>query len=175
MDGISPGSAGSVWVELTEHAQYTYAPVSGPEGGEHEDPAWTPLSGSEGRACTGTQAMRRWSGKIAATGTPIRLVRNTACLPVSFGWDGIMRPGISILTPPQVRDDDSHTEGGRYVQASRPGYAVKYAGVPVIEGSGKYNPDYKVYTFVGGDCANFASQVLQAGGLKRRLRVALHF
>lgn len=44
-------------------------------------------------------------------------------------------------------------------------YAVKHSGVRALPDGGKYNSKYRVYTFVGGDCANFASQVLDAGGV----------
>lgn len=44
-------------------------------------------------------------------------------------------------------------------------YAVKHSGVRVLPGGGKYNGKYKIYTFAGGDCANFVSQVLHAGGI----------
>lgn len=44
-------------------------------------------------------------------------------------------------------------------------YAVKYSGVRALPDGGRYNSKYKVYTFAGGDCANFASQVLHAGGI----------
>lgn len=165
VDGISPGSAGSVWVELTEHAQYTYAPVSGPEGGEHEDPAWTHTFGSRAvhvlklKPCGGEWKIRRdwYSDPIG---------EEYSLPPCKFLVGRDDAPEDLYSDPAQVRDDDSPAEGGRYDRQAALEYAVKYAGVPVIEGSGKYNPDYKVYTFVGGDCANFASQVLQAGGLK---------
>ncbi|MGI6163795.1 MAG: amidase domain-containing protein [Bacillota bacterium] len=44
-------------------------------------------------------------------------------------------------------------------------YAVKHSGVRALPDGGRYNSKYRVYTFVGGDCANFASQVLHAGGI----------
>jgi hypothetical protein len=44
-------------------------------------------------------------------------------------------------------------------------YAEKHSGVRALPNGGKYNSKYKVYTFAGGDCANFASQVLHAAGI----------
>ncbi len=44
-------------------------------------------------------------------------------------------------------------------------YAVKHSGVRALPDGGRYNSKYRVYTFIGGDCANFASQVLHAGGI----------
>lgn len=44
-------------------------------------------------------------------------------------------------------------------------YADKYIGAADDGQNGyEYNPDYKNYNSVGGDCANFASQVLHEGG-----------
>lgn len=44
-------------------------------------------------------------------------------------------------------------------------YAARHSGVRSLKQGGRYNLDYNVYSFPGGDCANFASQVLTAGGL----------
>ncbi len=44
-------------------------------------------------------------------------------------------------------------------------YAEKYCGASTIEECGnKYNKDYKNFNPEGGDCANFASQILHEGG-----------
>ena len=44
-------------------------------------------------------------------------------------------------------------------------YADQYAGAAAEEEFGlDYNPDYKNYNPLGGDCANFASQILHEGG-----------
>jgi len=44
-------------------------------------------------------------------------------------------------------------------------YAVRHSGVRSLKQGGRYNLEYNVYSFPGGDCTNFASQVLAAGGL----------
>ncbi|MFP4661115.1 MAG: amidase domain-containing protein [Halanaerobiales bacterium] len=44
-------------------------------------------------------------------------------------------------------------------------YAEKYCGAASLpEYDYKYNPDYRNYNNLGGDCANFASQILYEGG-----------
>lgn len=47
-------------------------------------------------------------------------------------------------------------------------YADRYCGVRVGRGDGRYNPAYRDFTGVGGDCASFVSQVLsdpKGGGM----------
>ncbi|MCG0277764.1 MAG: amidase domain-containing protein [Thermanaeromonas sp.] len=58
--------------------------------------------------------------------------------------------------------------GGRYNRERAVWYARRYSGVRMGLGDGRYNPDYKDFTYEGGDCTNFASQVLtdkKAGGI----------
>lgn len=44
-------------------------------------------------------------------------------------------------------------------------YADEYCGAACLpEYNPQYNPDYRNYNYLGGDCANFASQVLYEGG-----------
>ncbi|HHY45416.1 MAG TPA: amidase domain-containing protein [Firmicutes bacterium] len=165
VDGVSPESSGSVWVELTEHAQYTYAPGSseGPAGEGEGAPSWTHTFGSravhvlELVLCGGEWKIRRdwYSDPI---GEEYHL---PPCKYPAIPEDP---PGSDTA---QVIEDGRPRENGKYDRQAAMEYAVRYAGVPVIEGSGKYSPDYRVYTFAGGDCANFASQVLLAGGLKQ--------
>lgn len=52
-------------------------------------------------------------------------------------------------------------------------YADKYAGAAWMAGNNnRYNPKYRDYTYLGGDCTNFASQVIgdsdEGGGLPMR-------
>lgn len=54
---------------------------------------------------------------------------------------------------------------GLYDREKAVSYAVRYSGVRSIPGGGIYNRAYTVYAYQGGDCANFASQVLAAGGV----------
>ncbi|MFA5524216.1 MAG: amidase domain-containing protein [Tissierellales bacterium] len=47
-------------------------------------------------------------------------------------------------------------------------YADEFCGAASLPEYGfKYNPKYKNYNSLGGDCTNFASQVMHAGGFKR--------
>lgn len=54
----------------------------------------------------------------------------------------------------------------RYARDDAARYAREYCGAAWGCGNGgRYNEQYKDYTDIGGDCTNFASQVLRAGGL----------
>lgn len=67
--------------------------------------------------------------------------------------------GIAIGLPPAPQT-------GRYDRTRAVAYAVRYSGVRSLPGGGRYNRDYTVYSYQGGDCANFASQVMSAGGMR---------
>lgn len=58
---------------------------------------------------------------------------------------------------------------GEYNRSAAVAYADRYSGVRHGPGDGRYNnKDYRDYTGLGGDCANFVSQVLsdeKAGGI----------
>lgn len=57
---------------------------------------------------------------------------------------------------------------GDYNREAAVRYAHRYAGVRLGPGTGRYNQKYRDYSLGGGDCANFASQILadeEAGGL----------
>ncbi len=60
---------------------------------------------------------------------------------------------------------------GRYNRLKAAAYADKYCGIANGRGNNfKYNKKYRDYTGIGGDCTNFASQVLgdkEGGGLKQ--------
>jgi len=49
---------------------------------------------------------------------------------------------------------------GKYNREAAVRYADRYSGVRHGPGDGRYNQAYRDFTGVGGDCANFASQVL---------------
>ncbi|HEY8426421.1 MAG TPA: amidase domain-containing protein [Limnochordales bacterium] len=71
-------------------------------------------------------------------------------------WLGTLVPLSSRATSRQVAYDRDKAVA----------YARRYCGGAWGCGNGgRYNPAYKDYTDVGGDCTNFASQVLHAGGL----------
>lgn len=46
-------------------------------------------------------------------------------------------------------------------------YAHSYCGASLNGDDFKYNPNYKDFNAQGGDCANFASQILHEGGFKK--------
>ncbi|MBE9915454.1 amidase domain-containing protein [Paenibacillus donghaensis] len=74
--------------------------------------------------------------------------------------------GFPHLAP----DDNATNKKGRYNRERAVAYANKYAGLAWGAGNNnRYNRKYKDYTSLGGDCTNFASQVLgdakEGGGL----------
>lgn len=92
-------------------------------------------------------------------------------------WDPLeaddLEPEIEAI--PSVAGRNSGPESwvngeGRYNRKGAVWYAERYSGVRMGIGDGRYNPNYKDFTWEGGDCANFASQVLtdkKAGGIPR--------
>lgn len=76
--------------------------------------------------------------------------------------------GVDPTTPPPPEQGDKP----RYDRLKAAAYADKYAGSAWGAGNdGKYNPRYRDYNGIGGDCTNFVSQVLgdkkEGGGLPR--------
>nr|WP_280521157.1 amidase domain-containing protein [Paenibacillus mangrovi] len=74
--------------------------------------------------------------------------------------------GFPYLSP----DHNATNKKGRYNRERAVAYANKYAGLASGAGNNnRYNRKYKDYTSLGGDCTNFASQVLgdakEGGGL----------
>lgn len=71
---------------------------------------------------------------------------------------------------PAPAQDAAPTQEGRYNRERAVAYANKYAGIAWGAGNNnRYNRNYRDYTSLGGDCTNFASQVLgdkeEGGGL----------
>ena len=76
---------------------------------------------------------------------------------------------------PELQDDDNQSVlnqkiGKKYNREKAVNYANKFAGFPINEEKlGDYNREYHDFTNLGGDCTNFASQVLgdkdEGGGL----------
>lgn len=76
-------------------------------------------------------------------------------------------------SPPLPSSPRPAAAGQRYDRQRAVAYANKYAGLAWGAGNeGKYNGKYKNYNHLGGDCTNFASQVLgdpqEGGGLSMR-------
>ncbi|WP_442602662.1 amidase domain-containing protein [Paenibacillus sp. KN14-4R] len=71
----------------------------------------------------------------------------------------------------RTRHTQSTEQKKRYNREQAVAYATKYAGAAWGAGNnGKYNKKYKDYTYLGGDCTNFSSQVIgdptEGGGLR---------
>lgn len=81
---------------------------------------------------------------------------------------------IAKLNGDYTQFPDTHNQtgsGNRYNRQKAVAYANKYAGAAWGAGNnGRYNPKYVNYNVKGGDCTNFASQVLgdpeEGGGLR---------
>jgi hypothetical protein len=93
-----------------------------------------------------------------------------------FDVDGKLIPDGSLLL-----NDEVYSEAKPEAVISKPlkynrlkavAYAQKYAGAAWGAGNNnRYNPRYRDYTYIGGDCTNFASQVIgdpEGGGLPMR-------
>ena len=79
---------------------------------------------------------------------------------------------IEILDLPKVKKDMNIISSGKYDRKKAVEYANKYSGAFVDDENTdyKYNKKYKSYAGIGGDCTNFASQVLsdkEAGGIPK--------
>lgn len=80
-------------------------------------------------------------------------------------------PQKVLALSPSVPDPKVTSKKSRYNRERAVAYANKYAGAAWGAGNkGRYNPKYRDYTYVGGDCTNFASQVVgdpeEGGGLR---------
>ncbi len=78
---------------------------------------------------------------------------------------------LQLLLNCRPRLSDYMPEKGRYDRTKAVQYADKFCGAANGEGNNfKYNKKYSDFNGIGGDCTNFASQVLgdpEAGGLKQ--------
>jgi len=167
VDAVTPDGPDAVWVEITEHALYTYVPDPDRKQDGDGEPVWTHTFGS--RAVHVLElALRGGDWKIRRDWYADPIGHESYLPPCKYGVEpeAADPPGPIGTSRPEPQDDPLNRRG-QYDRDAALEYAVKHAGVPALEGSGKYNPNYRVYTFVGGDCANFASQVLQAGGLEQ--------
>ena len=88
--------------------------------------------------------------------------------PPASGILGALWQRLSQLVPPAggTAAGVGGPSRGRYDRKAAVAYAREYCGGAWGCGNGgRYNPAYRDYTDIGGDCTNFASQVLHAGGL----------
>lgn len=76
-----------------------------------------------------------------------------------------------VFNLPNCPRELNNVNNGRYNRIKAVEYADKYCGASLIEGTDyKYNKKYKDFNGIGGDCTNYASQVLgdkEAGGLRQ--------
>ncbi|MGB9780574.1 amidase domain-containing protein [Caldanaerobacter sp.] len=78
--------------------------------------------------------------------------------------EGII-PDATPTSIPQKDEEQKANKKGKYDREKAVAYADKYAGAAWGSGNNyEYNPKYKDYYGVGGDCTNYVSQVLHEGG-----------
>lgn len=93
-----------------------------------------------------------------------------------FDVDGKLIPDGSLIENDMVISKalpaETASKPYKYNRLKAVAYAQKYAGAAWGAGNNnRYNPRYKDYTYTGGDCTNFASQVIgdpEGGGLPMR-------
>ncbi|MCR8644998.1 amidase domain-containing protein [Paenibacillus sp. N1-5-1-14] len=94
--------------------------------------------------------------------------------PMDENPDLIAPEHIAGFPNPDIIRHSQHTQSAaqkkRFNREQAIAYATKYAGAAWGTGNnGKYNTKYRDYTYLGGDCTNFSSQVigdpLEGGGL----------
>lgn len=157
VDSVISLGRGGYRMEITEHAAYEYSHPTG-----------------EGTAKTHAFGSRTVHVLEAhAVGDGWRIAYDWYADPLG---EGAITPGKGRIVPSasetqpgptdRVPDEpDSFAQTDRYDRERAADYALRHSGVRSMPGGGKYNRDYDVYSYVGGDCANFVSQVLAAGGL----------
>jgi hypothetical protein len=105
--------------------------------------------------------------EIQKQGSIWRILVDWYCDPLGSGGtpphEG--RPLSKSQTDGVLVSERKSKEARIYDRTKAAAYAVEHSGVKYFLDSGRYNPNYRVYTFAGGDCANFVSQALFAGGL----------
>ena len=105
--------------------------------------------------------------------TPADVSASGGLLAAVMEWQRAGRPRCS---PPGLEDlpGPAHSASAaakgvsstRYHREAAVRYAREFCGAAWGCGNGgRYNPKYRDYTDIGGDCTNFTSQVLHAGGL----------
>lgn len=173
IDHVAPEEPGGAryWLEITEHMRFTYAYAP-------ESPlvalASTGEAGDGPAPEEGPQEVRFGSRsvqvlEVVRSGESWKIVTNWYCDPLGTYWDPPTVPLSPEKEPPEKKQEapflTTASGGSRYDRARAVDYAVRHSGVRSLEEGGRYNLEYRVYSFPGGDCANFASQVLTAGGL----------
>lgn len=129
-------------LEITEHALYQYVHEGAPVPLPH---------------CFGSRAVH-----------VLEIAKGDGGWQIDLDWyldplgTAPLDPGKGTVAP---GTPESPSEVRRYEPEKAAAYAVAHSGVRSVPGGGRYNPAYRVYSYEGGDCTNFASQVLLEGGL----------
>ncbi len=197
IDAVSRQGDGSIWVEVTELATYSYVYADDQLGLEFtfgsralhameivkSDGQWVicmdwyldPLG--EG-FCITASGLRNY-GDLEAEGSPSQGVLSRVWpalppLPALHTLGELDAPGVfhtlssSSASKPSASSSLSpdSKDKPRFDRIRAAEYALAHSGVRSIPGAGKYNRTYRIYTYAGGDCASFVSQVLRAGGME---------
>lgn len=143
IDDVSSHSPDRFRLEITEHALYQYVRLGAAPGPDH-------LLGS--RTVHVLEVVRR--------GVRWQIEYDWYLDPLGDGSGEPSRGAAAAGDPPRLG-----ATAQRYDREKAVAYAVAHSGVRSVPGGGRYNKAYQVYSYEGGDCANFASQVLSTGGL----------
>ncbi|MEV6685045.1 amidase domain-containing protein [Streptomyces sp. NPDC051130] len=147
-------TGGKATVQVTEQTTLTYKKVRG------DEPATTDfrtryeltLSSKKGGAWELTSIKSQENGPVAVN-EPVAATANVV------KDDGNQYPdGTPASTKYPAPAKPKAKTGGTYDYAAMASYAEKYWS--------NYNPSYRKFTGAGGDCTNFISQALKAGGWK---------
>jgi hypothetical protein len=171
----------TVWIELTELARYEYVYNEGRLTHEfgsrslhvaqmvREEGRWLtrlhwyvdPLGQecySPAAGIIGPADIRPSEGSVPACGESIYSGGTSA------GTGGTLSLGALAE---QASGQYSLNAQQRFDREAALRYAIRHSGVRVFPDVERYNRHYRVYSYAGGDCANFVSQVLHAGGLEQ--------
>jgi hypothetical protein len=173
IDAVSSQGDGSVWIEVTELACYSYVYADDEMG-----PKFT-FGSRAVHAMEVQEADGRWvismDWYLDPLGESCCITASEAGEPDSCdvqtywatGSDALH--GVWPMSPLTIASNrlDAEESRPRFNRSAAVQYALAHSGVRSIEGAGKYNSAYRTYTYAGGDCASFVSQVLHAGGMEQ--------
>lgn len=178
VDTVSRDAEDLYWVEITEHTVYSYR-YENPDAGA-AGPAESPTHRFGSRTVHAIELIRMGEGWVIRMDWYIDPLGEEAYEPPRLPEEAAEKtlPGISAseVAENPIKDpgfspfpgelvSSEKAAGGLFNRERAREYAIKHSGVRVLPEGGRYNARYRVYTYLGGDCANFASQVLSAGGV----------
>ncbi|MEU6866670.1 amidase domain-containing protein [Streptomyces sp. NPDC046876] len=147
-------AGGKATVQVTEHTTLTYKKVRGdePANTDFKTKYELTLTSKKGGAWELTSIKSQDSG-VVAVNEPV------AAAVATVNDDGNQYPdGTPASTKYPAPAKPKAMTGGAYDYAAMAKYAEKYWS--------SYNPAYRKFSGAGGDCTNFISQALNAGGWK---------